>query len=55
MEAEINRLRNAIDNTKKDKGSWISQALDTLANEATGILSSGALAGIGLALMSLIK
>ncbi|XP_036112192.1 guanylate-binding protein 6-like isoform X2 [Molossus molossus] len=57
MEAEINRLRNAIDNNKKDKGPWISQALDTLANEATTILSAPAvLIGKGLrALSSLFK
>ena len=57
MEAEINHLRDLMESTRKDQTPWISQALDSLANEATAILSVPAkLVGTGLkALSSLFK
>ncbi|KAM8789916.1 guanylate-binding protein 6-like [Rhynchonycteris naso] len=57
MKAEIDHLRSMIESTKKSKTSFISQALDTCANEATAILSIPAkLVGKGLkALSSLFK
>lgn len=57
MEAEINRLRNLIESTKKDKTPWISRALDTLADEISSTLAiPGKLIGKGLnALSSLFK
>ncbi|KAF6344597.1 hypothetical protein mRhiFer1_005564 [Rhinolophus ferrumequinum] len=39
MEAEINRLRNLIETTEKEKTPWISRTLDHLATEASAILS----------------
>lgn len=42
MEAEINRLRNLVETTEKEKTPWISQALDHLATEASAILSAPA-------------
>ncbi|XP_058394450.1 guanylate-binding protein 6-like [Diceros bicornis minor] len=39
MNAEINRLRNLIETTEKDKTPWIARALNTLATEASAILS----------------
>ncbi|CAK6441320.1 unnamed protein product [Pipistrellus nathusii] len=57
MEAEINRLRNLIESTKKDKTPWIARAVDTLADEISTILTfPGKLVGKGLkALSSLFK
>ncbi|XP_057405008.1 guanylate-binding protein 6-like [Balaenoptera acutorostrata] len=57
MKDEMNRLRNIIENNKKDKTLWIARALDTLATEATAILSVPAkLIGQGLkGLSSLFK
>ncbi|XP_066124695.1 guanylate-binding protein 6-like isoform X1 [Saccopteryx bilineata] len=57
MKAEINHLRSMIENTKKSKTPFISQALDTFANQATAVLSIPAnLIGMGLkALSSLFK
>lgn len=57
MEAEINRLRNLIESTKKDKTSWIARGLDTLADKISTTLSiPGKLIGKGLnALSSLFK
>lgn len=57
MEAEINRLRNLIESTKKDKTPWIARAVDTLADEISTVLTfPGKLVGKGLkALSSLFK
>ncbi|EPQ20810.1 Guanylate-binding protein 6, partial [Myotis brandtii] len=57
MEAEINRLKNLIESTKKDKTPWIARALDTLADGLTATLAiPGKLIGKGLnALSSLFK
>ncbi|XP_066232943.1 guanylate-binding protein 6-like isoform X1 [Saccopteryx leptura] len=57
MKAEINHLRSMIENTKKSKTPFISQALDTFADQATAVLSIPAnLIGMGLkALSSLFK
>lgn len=57
MEAEINRLKNLIESTKKDKTPWIARALDTLADELSATLAiPGKLIGKGLnALSSLFK
>ncbi|XP_059544918.1 guanylate-binding protein 6-like [Myotis daubentonii] len=57
MEAEINRLKNLIESTKKDKTPLIARALDTLADELSATLAiPGKLIGKGLnALSSLFK
>ncbi|KAM5267225.1 guanylate-binding protein 6-like isoform 2-T5 [Hipposideros larvatus] len=57
IEAEINCLRNMIENTEKEKGPWISRALKTFADGASAVLSVPAkLVGKGLrALGSLFK
>lgn len=49
IEAEINCLRNMIENTEKEQGPWISRALKTFAAGASAVLSVPAkLVGKGL-------
>lgn len=42
MSAEINQLKNMIDDTKEKDIPWVTKALDKFGDELTSILSSPA-------------